>query len=266
MSTSFLRKRFASAPLLLATLFMAAGHLHATSYVDFTGTLGGSTNDYQWSGFADATRPAGVSSGVSGTAGQWLQGIAPSNAATNIVYSGNSSFPTDTTDFLASSSGGGIYSFFSRTNFQVSNSSVAGALESLIFQVSMANGADSFANIASGGPTLTITTALGTQILSATYAAALGSTPAVVFGMPTNVSLLAYQWDLSSIGSPILNYSIDWQVAQHSVSYGADVTESSSIVHENVLSSVPESAPGLFSLAGGLLGSMVFRNRGRRKA
>ncbi|MEO8205821.1 MAG: PEP-CTERM sorting domain-containing protein [Chthoniobacterales bacterium] len=203
-------------------------------FINYTSTLGGNTSDTTFGNFTDGNRPSGVSSGTAGTAGQWTSGIASGS----LLFSGVSGFGSDTTDFLPSGSGGGIYSFFSNTHYQIASTSVLPNLETLIFQISIAEGTSGSALFA--GPTLTVFTGPSSQNLSANYQALTGQASVVIFGMPSNLDRLAYQWDLSGIADPITGFSIAWQTDLHDIVYGMDVTQGDQFVQ-----AVPEPSTWL---------------------
>ena len=254
--------------LLVGLALKHPSQIHASTlitpaFASFGSALGGTTNDYQWSGFAAETMPSGVSSSTNGMAGQWPQGILSSSNSPSATFSGNTSFPTDYTDFLATSNGGGIYAFFTQTHYQVTNSSPLSGLESLTFQIYSAEGLSgafggSAVNLAVA-PTLTVTTASGTQTLAATFSSLLGQTSAVVNGSSTFLDDTGYQWDLSSITQPITGYSINWQSSYHGVNYGEDLTESSSVIHNDVLAAPEPSRAMLLLLA--FIGVLLRRRR-----
>ncbi|MEI9894058.1 MAG: PEP-CTERM sorting domain-containing protein [Chthoniobacter sp.] len=227
------------------------------TYNNYVPTIGGTKVDYQWDVFTDANKPAGVSSSISGTASQWLSGINPIGGSTNIFFSGNPDFGSDTTDFLASGNQGGIYSFFSATHFQINSAVPLTGLQSLIVQLSLAAGENGLPLTAA--PTLSVVTAGGTVNLAATYSLLAGTTPAVILGMSTDIDLFNYQWDLSGITGPITSYTVNWQAPMHGIFYGQEVTESTAVHTENVL--VPEPSAAVATFGGATLLLMMRRSR-----
>jgi hypothetical protein len=236
---------------------------------NYSSILGGAAADYAFDGFSLENAPAELKSGTSGAANQWLQGLIPTSGAPGMVFSGNSSFGTDTTDFLSSTGGGGIYAFFSQTHFQISSTVPITNLHSLMLQIYLAEGLTGMFGGTSvdlvTAPTLSITTTSGTTTIPATYSALGGQTSAVVNGMSTSLDLLNYQWDLSGITGTPESYTLNWQTSYHSVTYGEDVTESSSSQPSNILvQSVPE--PSTIATATGGLGLLLIMRRRSRKA
>lgn len=230
----------------------------AQQFVDYAPILGGTTANQHWSDF---TLPDGVSEGTAGTAGQWPAGLAPNSGAPGYNFSGSPSFPSETTDFV----GGGIYTFFSATHFQLTSSTPLTGMESFVFQISIAAGLSgpfggtplSFAAL----PSLTLTLADNSVINvgAATFSLLQASAPATVPVVgTTTLESYGFQWDLSSYGD-IASYTLNWQVAYHSITYGLDVTESSQPHSENVLQTIPEPSTWLLLGVGGLLFAMRFR-------
>ena len=124
--------------ILALTSSAAFAQAFVPTYNNYVPGIGGTSADYKWDVFTDATKPAGVSSSISGLASQWLTGIAPIGGSTNILFSGSSAFGSDTTDFLSSSSQGGIYSFFSQTHFQINSVVPLTGMQSLVVQLALA--------------------------------------------------------------------------------------------------------------------------------
>ncbi|MEO6054241.1 MAG: PEP-CTERM sorting domain-containing protein [Chthoniobacterales bacterium] len=229
-----MKRNILALTLAVLGLFTAGA---SAQFINYTSTLGGNTSDITFGNFTEENRPSGVSTSVAGTAGQWTSGIASGS----LLFSGVTGFESDTTDFLASGSGGGIYSFSSNTHYQIASTSVLPNLETLIFQLSIAEGTPGSALFA--GPTLTVFAGLSSQNLSANYQALTAQTSVVIFGMPSKLDSLAYQWDLSGIADPITGFSIAWQTDQHDIVYGMDVTQGDRFVQ-----AVPE--PSTWMLLG----------------
>jgi len=236
-------------------LSLAGTRATAVTFMNYTVGVGGTTQDFQWSGYAAENRPAGVGSGFAGQSGQWGTGIGTTTSQPGAFYSTNPGFTAETTDFIAAASGGGIYNFMSETHYRMSVANPEAGLKSLFLQISWAEGvASNFVT----APTLTINTALGSQTLAATYSQLLGQQSVTIFG-PTLLDLSGYQWDLSSITSPITSYSVDWQMPQHSIMYAQDITESTRAATSNLLST-PEPSRAVFGMIG-LLATALRRRR-----
>jgi hypothetical protein len=245
----------------------AMGQVITPDFNNYSAMLGGTTADYVWNGFNAATPPAGLEASINGAAGQWPQGIAPNSGAPGIIFSGNPSFPGDNTDFLATSEYGGIYTFFTQTHFQINSTVPLTNLESLTMQIYMAEGITG----AEGGtpqalataPTMTLTTTAGTFTLNPTYSSPVTPVSVTIFGMATYVDPLDYQWDLSGVVGTPESYTLNWQTAYHSVTYGEDVTESSAVNPSDILvQAVPEPST-ISALVGGLGLLLILRRRAR---
>jgi len=232
----------------------------AQQFVDYAPILGGTTSNHHWSDFA---LPPGASPSVAGKAGQWPQGIAPNGSGAGYIFSGNASFPDDYTDFF---DGSGIYTFFSETHFQVSSSAPLAGVESLVFQMSIAAGLSG----AMGGspltfaavPTLTLTLSDSSTVSvgAADYSLLQAATPTYIpaFGINTVLESYGFQWDLSEYGD-IASYTLNWQVAYHSITYGLDTTESTQSHSESVLQAIPEPSTWLLLGLGGVFLAVRFR-------
>lgn len=268
--------------LLRNTLLLTAAAIlaHATpgaaqTFVDYNSSLGGTTVHHTWSGF---TLPPGVSPGVAGAAGQWAGTSTPTNLgfASNggstadqfyvpLAPGGTAQYSTETTDFV----GGGIYTFFSSTHFQLSSTAPLASTETFVLQLSVAAGTPT----PSGGaptnflsaPVLKLTLAdTSTVTLAANFSLVENSGPYTVpvLGFNTTLSTIGYQWDLSSVTQPITSYTVDYQLAYHGMIFGADSVASSEVHSESVLTAIPEPGTALF---GALLVGMAFARRQRRQ-
>lgn len=262
-----LPKSLAALAILGLTTAGAFAQAIVPNYNSYTSILGGTTADYQWSGYSSETRPAGVAGGTSGTASQWLTGIAPNGGTAGILFSGNPSFGSDTTDFISATNGGGIYSFFSQTHFQISSNVPLSNMETLVVQLSIAEGLSGMfggsAVALAAAPTLTLVTSTGTfTSIAPSYSLLASQFAALVNGSNTNVDLFNYQWDLSGISGAVQSYTVQWQAPFHGEIFGQDVTESSAVHSNNVL--VPEPSTGIAAI-GGMAMLLGFR-RMRRNA
>lgn len=236
----------------------ARGQAVVPEFADYEDILGGTLTDGTWSGLSSSSRP-GYPASVGGNFNQWPAPIQPDGGNASLLLGPTTGFETDATDFLSDEVGGGIYTFFSRTHFSIQSSAPLAGLQSLVFQVYMAEGDDTGSLTVKGTPSLSLTTTVGSFVVPATYSLLLSSTPASVNGFDTNLNLLAYQWDLSGVEGAIQSYSLDWQVAMHSINYGANLTESTAVHSEDILA-VPEPSIALLAIAG-LSFALFFRRR-----
>ncbi|HSI12583.1 MAG TPA: hypothetical protein VK961_11095 [Chthoniobacter sp.] len=246
-------------PLLAAfglTTTGAFAQLVNPHYSNYQSVLGGTSAEYQWGTYTSETRPAGVAASVSGISSQWPLGIAPISGA-GIVFRGNQSFGSETTDFLsgASPNSGGIYTFFSATHFQIQSTSPLAGTKTLVLQIAAAEGQTSGGSATPflSSPTLTLTTSSGTFIdIAPQYSQLSEQMQQVIFGGPQNIDRYDFQWDLTSIPSfagNVTGYTINWQEGFHAILFGQDVTESSTVRTTNAL--VPEPSAGV-AMVGGL--------------
>lgn len=228
-------------------------------FVDYSPILEGTTSDHQWSNF---TLPDGVSPGVNGTAGQWPAGIGPNGGGAGYVFSGSPSFPSETTDFV----GDGIYTFFSATHFQLTSTAPLAGMESFVFQMSIAAGLSgpmggtplTFESL----PSLTLTLADNSVVnVGAADFSLLQASASVVVPIvgATILESYGFQWDLSTY-SNIASYTLNWQVAYHSITYGLDTTESTQPHSESVLQAIPEPSTWLLLGVGALLIAVRIRH------
>jgi len=261
--------------LVVLGLAGSLGSAQAQTFVNYSAVTGGTTADHRWTNF---TLPPGVSSGTSGTAGQWAgtttatnNGIAADGgSATNLFYvpltgTGTALNPSETTDFA----GGGVYTFFSQTDFTVSSTTPLSGLKTLVFQLNLATGlTGAFGGSpadysATGTPKLTLQISGGGSYVAqaATYSLLEDSSTTFVaaIGTNTDVHTWGYQWDLSAVSGTITGYTINFESAYHTVIQGADVTQSTSILGSNVLTTVPE--PSTYMLMALGLGAIFYLHR-----
>lgn len=258
--------------ITLATLFALRPAANAAaitaSFNNYAPSLSGTTRDLQWGPFTDETKPAGVSSSTSGAASQWSAGLAPANNPSAAArFAGTAGFGTDTTDFQAAASGGGIYGFFSQTHYSITNTDPILNLKSMTLQIYLAEGTSSMFGGSStafaAAPTLTLQTTNGVQ--TATQFSLLYSQISIPGNgpqPPTNIDLQTFQWDLSAVTGTITSYSINWQDSYHTIIYGMDVTESNAIQTQNILA-VPEPSTYAYTFAGFGLFAVMARRRVR---
>lgn len=197
--------------------------------------------------------------GISGSQ-VWTVPIAPDSASERqSFFRKGPNATTDTTDFMSQSAGGGIYSFFSNTHFEITSGLALPGLDTLQLQISMAEGAtgvDVFA-----GPTLTLFTTAGTFTLAPTNSSLLSSLDVTIpaFGdTPTTINLEAYQWNLAAYAGTITSVQVDWQVDTHSITYGAQLAQATQ--------AVPEPGSTLLMALGCSIAVLRFRSRMRRTA
>lgn len=111
-----------------------------------------------------------------------------------------------------------------------------------------------------------------TMTLDADYAALLNKGYNGTIPMPTGpggsnvdepiwINLYGFQWDLSGLSSPVASYIITWDVAEHSQSYAARVTQADTFNPENTVPNmvVPEPGTCLLLIAGGC--TLLLRRR-----
>ncbi|MEI9898747.1 MAG: hypothetical protein WDN28_34040 [Chthoniobacter sp.] len=117
-----------------------------------------------WTNLSNTNHPGYP--GISGSQA-WPASLGPDTASGRLaLLQKTPGFETDTTDFLPAASGGGIYSFFSNTHFEITSGVPLADANAIQLQVSMAEGATP-ADIV-GGPTLTLTTTAGVFSLAPT--------------------------------------------------------------------------------------------------
>jgi len=197
--------------------------------------------------------------GISGSQ-VWTAPIAQDSASERqSFFQKGPNSTADTTDFLPQSAGGGIYSFFSNTHFEITSSVALPGLDTLQLQISMAEGAtgvDVFT-----GPTLTLFTNGGTFTLAPTSSSLLGAVEVTIpaFGdNPTTINLEAYRWNLAAYAGTITGVQVDWQVDMHSITYGAQLAQATQ--------AVPEPGNTLLTAFGCSIAVLRFRSRMRRTA
>jgi hypothetical protein len=245
----------------LSILSPAQADLIDPPFKNHASVLGGTKATYTWTGFSDETRPSGVSTFAfptsSGKASQWAGGIAASNNS-NVVFKPTNG--TDDTNFLTTADGGGIYSFFTATQYAVQSTDALAGIQTLTLQIftSKAAGGDVV------GSALTLYTTTGNVSFdlltdtSYTYRSDVITVPGFG-GADTEAFLLGYQFDLSNYGN-VTGYSFDWQVAKHVVIYGIEVAESTAFTSGDILP-IPEPSTWSLIAAAGVVGMIVLRRK-----
>ncbi len=218
--------------LLLAAsvLALSTSGLRAATFIPtFTGQGGIAPNTVsdQWTAF-DRTNHPDYPATTSGSQ-VWPAALGPDTVYNTVTPTNprgvtfqkldlNSS---ETTDFLGATDGGGIYNFFSTTNYKIDSTNPVDGLSALNLE-------SSIAGAFLVNPTLTLHTTLGdVSNLSASVAGGtlLSQTPVTLFGMPTNYDLRSFTWDLSGISGEITGFEINWQMTQHAVTAGFQLTQ-----------------------------------------
>jgi hypothetical protein len=243
--------------LLVLSTASSSAQAIVPAFQDETNQPGYTTQDYQFTGLTLDNYPTYPSFNTSAT-GAWPAPIVANGG--NAAETFNKVNASDYSDFLDSSpDGGGIYSFFTETQYEITQTAPLGNFTSLTLQLYMAAGSDSAAtdNLYLGLPTLTLTLADSTQevITASGLATIFSSTDATIFGMSTELDDLGFTFNLSGISEPISSYTLSWETAMHSITYGADVTEAA-----------PEAVPEPSTLACVAIGlaAALFQWRRRR--
>jgi hypothetical protein len=193
--------------------------------------------------------------GISGSQ-VWPASIgADSPSGSLAFFQKQAGFDTETTDFLGGASGGGIYSFFSNTHLEISVGAALAQVSSVRLELSIALGGTGQDVIAA--PTLTLNTTSGSFTLTPTTSGLLGATPVNVFGSDTNINLEGYTWDVSSFTGTINSFKVDWQVDQHSISYGGQISQGAA-------TTVPEPSSSMLFAMSATAGVLHSRRRARR--
>lgn len=193
--------------------------------------------------------------GISGSQA-WPASIgADSPSGSQAFFLKQPGFESDTTDFLGGTSGGGIYSFFSNTHLEISVGVALANVSNIRLELSIAQGGTGLDVIAQ--PTLTLNTTSGSFTLIPTTSSLLGATAANVFGSDTNINLEGYTWDVSSFTGTINSFKVDWQVDQHSISYGGQIAQ-------GAVTTVPEPSSSLLFATCATAGVLHLRRRVRR--
>lgn len=247
--------------LAIAFLGMLDGVTYATNpsvptpyistFTDASG-LGAIVTTDEWTNLSSTNHPGYPGIG----AAAWPAPIGSDTLSSRLaVLQKAAAGAADTTDFLAASSGGGIYAFMSNTHFEISVGVPQTGVTSIRLELSMSPGATGLDNF--GTPSLILSTSSGLVTLSPISSALVGQTPVNIPGFgDTNIDLQSFTWDVSSFAGDINSFVIDWQVDQHSITYGAQVAEGAAAVPE-------PSAALLLSLAGAV-GVVRMRCRVRR--
>jgi hypothetical protein len=135
-------------------------------------------------------------------------------------------FEQDYTDFTDAGGGGGIYSFFSNTHFEITSGLAAAGITAFELQISTSEGSDDVDITVP--PTLTLFTTSGQVSLAPTSSSLLSQTPVTIasFGnAQVNIDLEGYEWDVSAYTGTITGATFDWQVDTHSITYGAELAQ-----------------------------------------
>ena len=224
---------------------------YISTFTDASG-LGAVVTTDQWTNLSNTNHPGYP--GISPAA--WPAPIGSDSVSSRLaVLQKAAAGAGDTTDFLAASSGGGIYAFMSNTHFEISVGVPQAGVTSIRLELSMSPGATGVDNF--GTPSLILSTSSGLVTLSPISSALVGQTPVNIPGFgDTNIDLQSFTWDVSSFTGTINSFVVDWQVDQHSITYGAQVAEGAA--------AVPEPSASLLLSLVGAVGAMRMRCRIRR--
>jgi len=237
--------------LLLA---MACG-ITSTAQAYIPVSLLGATQFEGWEELTNANYPQTPNFGGPFPGAQpWLATIAPNVSGS----SGNAEFgKVSGNGFTASAS---VYTPFTGATFTIESTAVVPGLENVVFQIDLGPG-DAFYNAV---PTLSFNS--GGQDLAATFTGqTTGENP---FANPVNPSQqgtttnFIYQWDLSSVGSAITDYTIEWTTGSHAQIYGMQLDTSDTFSGN----AVPE--PATYAIFAGIaaLAAALVRRRLRARA
>jgi hypothetical protein len=246
---------FAAAICLVAANARADNPPIATPYIPTfqdTSTLGSNVVTDTWTNFSSTNDPGYP--GISGSQ-TWPAPLGPDTASgRRSFFQKTPGFDSDYSDFLDASEGGGIYSFFSNTHFEITSGFPVSDAHTIQLQVSMAEGATP-ADIVDR-PILTLSTTNGTFTLAPTSSSLLEQTPVTItaFGdTQTTIDLEGYDWDVSAYSGTINDVTIDWQVDMHSITYGVQLAQA-----------VPEPSSVMLVALAGALPLLRMRSRIRR--
>lgn len=242
MKLHLLRFGFLAAGWMSLAGLSAKAQVITPSFVDETNQPGSITQDYQFTGLSLDNHPTYPSlSGTGGGLGAWPAPIAADGG--NTTASLNRPNTAQYTDFLSNASfGGGVYSFFSNTQYAITQTAPLSNVSSLTFQIYEAAGDDgaAFNNIymTSALPTLTLNLANSTQVtitgtpigdVNGISGLLAQSPPVVIFGQNTNLDDVGFSFNTSDLSAAVSSYTLNMDVPMHSITYGFDVTEAQAV-------------------------------------
>ena len=213
--------------LIILTSLIPAAHAAITV------NLPGNTTHAEWSDINSTNHPAPPFPGFFNFTDPWPNGIAAnagSDGAASLNKLAGGGFPSSTS----------IYSFTAPGTFELSQSSPAAGIATVVWQIdhSVAFLVNPVLNYNGGNQ------ALAADFTSSEAGDFSGNGPTG----PFTTTLDAYQWDLSGVAGPITDYQIVWTGGEHQSIFTMGLDEGDSFAQV-----IPEPSTLLLSLGGLLL-------------